>query len=317
MRLIEGLDALGELDLRSLYGDSLESHSVVSVGVFDGVHLGHQRLLHELLEMASELNGVPTVITFANHPDQLLKGVAPPRLVSVPHRLRLLRRAGVQRLVLLDFEPRIRNISAADFAQNILHRHLRAVGLLLGFDSALGKDREGTPARFAELGKSLGFTVREGQPFTVDDQPVSSTAIRAAITTGDLSLAQRYLGRWPSTFGTVVHGDGRGNEIGFPTANVLAETPVLPPCGVYAVEVLLEGEVHAAVANLGIHPTFTERPAPVLEVHLLDYQGDLYDTSLEVCFLSWLRPEQRFESVDQLRDQITQDIGKAREVFAS
>ena len=317
MRLIEGLDALEGLDLEALYGDSLESHSVVSVGVFDAVHLGHQRLLHELLEMASELNGVPTVITFANHPDQLLKGVAPPLLVSVPHRLRLLRRAGVQRLVLLDFAPRIREITATDFAQNILHKNLRAKGLLLGFDSALGKNREGTPTRFAELGKPLGFVVREGQPFTVDDLPVSSTAIRTAITTGDLPLAQRYLGRWPSTFGKVVHGDSRGNTIGFPTANVLTETPVLPPCGVYAVEVLLEGEVHSGVANLGVHPTFTERPAPVLEVHLLDYQGDLYDTSLEVCFLSWLRPEQRFESVDQLRDQITQDIRKAREVFAS
>ena len=317
MRFIEGLDALDDLDLGALYGDSLESHSVVSVGVFDGVHLGHQRLLHELLEMASELQGVPTVITFGNHPDQLLKGQAPPLLVSVPHRLRLLRRAGVQRLALLDFEPRLRELSAADFAAEILVDNLRAKGLLLGFDSALGNNREGTPARFEELGKTLDFTVREGQPFTVDGQPVSSTAIRTAITAGDLALAQRYLGRWPSTFGQVVPGDGRGHELGFPTANILTQTPVLPPIGVYAVEVLLEGEIHPGVANLGVHPTFQQRPEPVLEVHLLDYEGDLYDSSLEVCFLSWLRAEQRFENQAQLRDQISKDIAKARDVFAS
>lgn len=317
MRLIDGLDALEELDLEALYGNSLESHSVISVGVFDGVHLGHQRLLHELLEMASELQGVPTVITFENHPDQLLKGQAPPLLVSVPHRLRLLRRAGVQRLVLLTFEPRLREISAADFATNILHKHLRARGLLLGFDSALGKNREGTPTRFAELGKTLGFSVREGQPFTVDGKAVSSTAIRNAITSGDLSLAQRYLGRPASTFGRVVHGDSRGHDIGFPTANVLPQTPVLPPQGVYAVEVLLEGEVHKAVANLGVHPTFQSRTSPVLEVHLLDYEGDLYETSLEVCFLSWLRPEQKFSGKQELQAQINRDIDKAREVFAS
>ena len=115
----------------------------------------------------------------------------------------------------------------------------------------------------------------------------------------------------------MVPGDGRGQQIGFPTANIVTETPVLPPQGVYAVEVILEGEVHHGVANLGVHPTFTERPAPVLEVHLLDYEGDLYEASLEVCFLSWLRPEQRFDGKDQLRDQIAQDIQKAREVFAS
>src|SRR5690606_31138235 len=140
MRLIEGLDALRALDLVSIYGEhDQNSHSVVAVGVFDGVHLGHLRLLHQLLEMASSLQGMPTVVTFANHPDQLLRGNAPPLIVSVQHRIRLLRRAGVLRLVLLEFEPRLQNLTARAFAEELLVGKLRTRGLLLGYDSALGK----------------------------------------------------------------------------------------------------------------------------------------------------------------------------------
>ncbi|MCK5943072.1 MAG: bifunctional riboflavin kinase/FMN adenylyltransferase, partial [Planctomycetes bacterium] len=190
MRLIEGLDALHELDLAAIYGEqSPDSRSVVAVGVFDGVHLGHHRLLHQLLEMASSLRGMPTVVTFANHPDQVLRGDAPPLICSVPHRLRLLRRAGVQRLVLLQFEPRLKEMTARAFAEQLLVRRLRTRGLLLGYDSALGRDREGTPARFAELGEEFGFEVATGAPFELDGEPVSSTAIRTAIAAGDLATA--------------------------------------------------------------------------------------------------------------------------------
>src|SRR5688572_16170385 len=277
MRLIEGLDALLALDLVALYGDAPQSHSVVAVGVFDGVHLGHQRLLHQLLEMTSALQAMPTVVTFGNHPDQLLHGSAPPLLVSVPHRLRLLRRAGVNRLVLLQFEPRLQNMSARVFAEQVLGK-LRTRGLLLGYDSALGKDREGTPQRFRELGAELGFAVHAGEPFEVDGRPVSSTAIRAAITGGDLALAHRLLGRYPGVMGTVEHGDSRGKQLGFPTANVVPFPGALPPNGVYAVEAIVDGIVRPAVANLGVRPTFASRtPARVvLEVHVLDFDGDLY-----------------------------------------
>lgn len=317
MRLIEGLDAVLGLDLAALYGSTLEGRSVVAVGVFDGVHLGHQRLLHELLEMASSLEGVPTAVTFANHPDQVLRGTSPPLLVSVPHRLRLLRRAGVQRLVLLEFDDRLRQLTARAFAEQVLVRGLRAKGLLLGYDSALGKNREGTPARFKELGGELGFAVREGAPFEVDGVAVSSTAIRDAIARGDLPAAQRYLGRWPSVFGPVVKGAGRGKMLGFPTANVAPQTSVLPPNGVYAVEAILDGNVLPGVANLGVRPTFQSGSAPVLEVHLLAFAGELYGKDLEVCFLQFLRPEQKFANTAQLQQQITRDVARAREVLRS
>jgi riboflavin kinase/FMN adenylyltransferase len=312
MLLIDGLDALLALDVAS--DGTLPSSSVVAVGVFDGVHLGHQRLLHQLLEMSSALQGVPTVITFANHPDEVLHGQAPPLLVSLPHRLRLLRRAGVQRLALLAFDARLQQMSPREFAERLLVRSLRSRGLLLGYDSALGRDRAGTPDCFRELGAELGFEVRTGTPFEVDGQAVSSTMIRAAIARGDLALAHRYLGRFPGALGTVVPGAARGRKLGFPTANVVPQAAVLPPNGVYAVEATADGASHPAVANLGVRPTFADGggSAPVLEVHIMDFDGDLYGRDLEVTFRRLLRAERRFDTVDALRRQIAQDVAQAR-----
>lgn len=314
MQLIEGLSALLDLDLVALHGETPAGRSVVAVGVFDGVHLGHQRLLHQLLEMSSALQAMPTVVTFANHPDQVLHGEAPPLLVSVPHRLRLLRRAGVQRLVLLRFEPRLQNMTPREFAERVLVQRLRTRGLLLGYDSALGKDRAGTPQCFRDLGGELGFEVRTGAPFEVDGQPVSSTAIRSAIARGDLTLAHRYLGRYPGAMGTVVHGSARGRTLGFPTANVAIEDAVVPPPGVYAVEAIVDGTTHRAVANLGTRPTFAGDRAPVvLEVHVLDFDGDLYGRELEITFRHRLREERRFPDAAALREQIARDVATARE----
>lgn len=312
MRLIEGLDALLALDLVALYGETPPSHSVVAVGVFDGVHLGHQRLLHQLLELSSALQGMPTVVTFANHPDQVLHGHAPPPLVSVTHRLRLLRRAGVMRLVLLQFEPRLQSMTAREFTQQILVEKLRVRGLLLGYDSALGRDRDGTPERCRELGTEFGFEVRTGAPFLVDGQPVSSTAIRAAIARGDLAQAHRFLGRYPGALGTVVHGDARGRSLGFPTANLVPEPGALPPPGVYAVEAIVDGRTRPAVANLGTRPTFPGGGTVVLEVHILDFHGDLYGRELEITFLELLRPERRFADAGELAAQIARDVAAAR-----
>ena len=312
MRLIEGLDALRDLDLVSIYGDQDQnSHSVVAVGVFDGVHLGHQRLLHQLLEMASSLGGMPTVVTFANHPDQVLHGKSPPLIISVPHRLRLLRRSGVLRLIQLQFEPRLQNMTARAFAEDLLVKRLRTRGLLLGYDSALGKDRRGTPQHFRDLGSEMGFQVATGAPFEVDGQPVSSTAIREAIAKGDLPRARQFLGRFPGALGTVIHGEARGRTLGFPTANVALRAGVRPPAGVYAVEAVVDGETFAAVANLGSRPTFDGGDC-CLEVHLLDFDSDLYDRELEVTFRQLLRDERKFAGPDDLKAQIHKDVAAAR-----
>lgn len=315
MDVIGGLDALRSLDLAATYGDSLASRSVVAVGVFDGVHLGHHRLLHQLLEMASTLQSAATVVTFNNHPQLVLRGEAPPLLVSVPHRLLLLRRAGVQRVVLLEFNTEVRDLTPRDFATVVLQQSLHSRGLLLGYDSALGRDREGTPQKFRELGAELGFEVHTGSPFEVDATAVSSTEIRSAIARGDLDLAQRYLGRFPSALGQVVHGDDRGKSLGYPTANVEAEVAVMPPEGVYAVEAIIDDSVHLAVANLGPRPTFDKPPG--LEVHLLDYTGDLYGRQLEVVFRKRLRDVRKFADVEQLCAQIGLDVAAARQCLTA
>ena len=313
--------------------------AAVIVGVFDGVHLGHQRLLHELLEFAAELDADPTVVTFQNHPEEVLGVAARDReasasdpagangadalfewLVSVPHRLRLLRRAGVHRVLLLEFDENLRSMTARGFSERIL-KGLSTRGMLVGYDSAIGRDREGDAARMRELGAELGFEVREGTLFEVDGRPVSSTAIREAIRSGDLAGAARLLGRWPSAFGRVVRGAARGKSLGFPTANVVPQSLIVPPSGVYAVEVLHDGEPYPAVANLGSRPTFADAEAepapPGLEVHLLDFDGDLYGHHLEVTFHRRLRDERRFDDVEKLKAQIRTDVAQAREVLAS
>ncbi len=316
MRIIEGLDALADLELPSPEG------SVVAVGVFDGMHLGHLRLIHDLLEMASELQAAPTVITFANHPDEVLSGRAPEPLISVPHRLRLMRRAGVQRVLLLTFDSGVQTMTASYFASEVLSSGLNTCGLLLGYDSAFGKDREGTPERFAEIGAEKGFAVRTGLPVQIDGAPVSSTLIRKAIKSGDLDQAARLLGRRPAAYGEVVHGEHRGRSLGFPTANIRPQSQVLPPQGVYAVEILHEGEQSVGVANLGVRPTFADGDddAVTLEVHFFTEDGedlDLYGATLEVTFVKRIRGERQFDGADELRAQIAEDVRAARQVLGT
>ena len=326
MNVVHGLAELDALALgeRDPERPSLDARSATLVGVFDGVHLGHQRLLHELTELASATRALPTLVTFRNHPDEVLRGRRVDWIVSLPHRLRLLRRAGIERVVLLEFDAALRSMTAAEFTARILVRGLATKALLLGYDSAIGKNREGTPERLAELGAGSGFEVHQGTRFEVDGQPVSSTAIRAAITSGDLDAAHRMLGRWPAAFGEVRHGDSRGRGLGFATANLEPQSLVLPPAGVYAVQAIHDGRVLHGVANLGARPTFAADAAapkdrapevPRLEVHLFDFDADLYGATLEVAFVARLRDERRFESVEALTAQITQDALAARRIL--
>ncbi len=322
MRILDGLAALDGLDLAAVHGQgAIEAASAVLIGVFDGVHLGHQRLLFELVELGSSTRALPTVVTFRNHPDELLAGERVEWLVSLPHRLRLLRRAGVGRVLLLDFDETLRDVDARGFTERILVRGLRTKALLLGHDAAIGKDREGDKPRMEQLGAEFGFSVAEGTRVAVDGKPISSTAIREAIRAGDLALAHRMLGRWPQAYGEVVHGDGRGKALGFPTANVIPQSLVLPPAGVYAVEVLVRGESRCGVANLGSCPTFggpdAASDAPRLEVHVFDFAGDLYGAVLEVSFVARLRGERRFAGASELTAQIARDVDAARAVFRS
>ncbi len=290
--------------------------SVVSVGMFDGVHLGHQAILAANVARARALDAVATVITFRRHPKQLLLGHAPKTLTTLEHRLELFERAGIEHAAVLHFDASLRALSAAEFTRDIAERALGVRCFVLGFDSKFGRDRGGTP----ESLRAMGHEVEVAPKVVVQGRPVSSTAIREAVGLGDLSAAAAMLGRPVSVFGRVVHGANLGHRIGFPTANLNLHQGLHPPPGVYACRVWhrVAGSmprVLQGVANIGFRPTVDPTPPrrPQVEVHVLDFEGDLYGQRIELEFVARLRGEKRFGGVEELAAQIARDVAEARE----
>lgn len=294
--------------------------SVISIGVFDGVHLGHQAILAANRSRAAGLGARSTVVTFQTHPKGTLLGRAPRTLTSLEHRLELFRRAGVEHTLVLAFDAALRERSAEEFTRQTLVRDLGGRAFALGFDSKFGRDRRGTP----ELLHGMGLDVEVVGKVEVGGRAVSSTAIREAVELGDLASAARMLGRRVSVLGTVVHGSRRGRELGFPTANLDLHHELHPPPGVWAGRAVVLGRDERlqglpAVANIGFRPTLAgQRSAePTLEVHLLDFQGDLYGCDLEFEFLAALRGERRFDGPGELAAQIARDVAEARRLLDS
>lgn len=290
--------------------------AVVSVGVFDGVHVGHRAILERNVARARELDAEPTVVTFRRHPKRLLLGRAPKSLTTLDHRRALFRRAGIEHVVALKFDESVREMSAATFSDTILRDGLDARHLVLGFDSKFAKNREGTPSWL----RDRGWPVDVVEQVVVGQRPVSSTAIREAVDLGDLEAASAMLGRPVSVFGRVVHGRELGREMGFPTANLNLQHELHPPPGVYACRARLVGRGEGplgrpAVANIGSRPTVESNGTPNIEIHVLDFDGDLYGERLEVLFTARLRAECRFDGVDELRRQIRRDVAAARELL--
>ncbi|NOT29601.1 MAG: riboflavin biosynthesis protein RibF [Planctomycetes bacterium] len=290
--------------------------SVVSVGMFDGVHLGHQAILRANVARARALGAASTVITFRRHPKHLLLGHAPKTLTTLEHRLELFERAGIEHAAVLHFDANLRALSAAEFTREIAERALAVRCFVLGFDSKFGHDRGGTP----ESLRTMGYEVEVAPKVVVQGRPVSSTAIREAVELGDLPAATAMLGRPVSVFGRVVHGANLGHRIGFPTANLNLHQELHPPPGVYACRVhhRLPGggrRVLLGVANIGFRPTVEPNPPrrPQVEVHVLDFEGDLYGQRIELEFVTRLRGERRFAGVEELAAQITRDVIEARE----
>lgn len=307
----DGLDALAAA--------SDPPPAVVSVGVFDGVHLGHAAILEANLARARALDAVPTVVTFRGHPKRLLLGHAPPTLTSLDHRLELFARAGIEHTVVLDFTDELRSLDAAAFARRVLVEGLGARALVLGFDSKFGHDRQGTPAFLREA----GHDVQVVDAVRIGARAVSSTAIREAVTLGDLEAAADMLGRPVTLMGRVVPGDQRGRRLGFPTANLDLDHELSPPNGVWACRaVLLDGPAGAApldaVTNIGLRPTLAgaETAEPVVEAHLLDHAGDLYGQRLALEFVAFLREERRFPGPEALKAAIAADVEAARAALA-
>lgn len=290
--------------------------SVVSVGVFDGVHLGHQKLLTRLVEAARANNYLSIVITFSSNPKAVLGGGNHTLyLASLDERIRFIKDLGVDLVAAIPPDHELFQMTAEEFVR-LLQKQLRMKGMVVGPDFALGKGREGDIRKLTALGKEKGFFLEVVPGELVDGEVVSSTSIRQALLSGDISRATRLLGRPFTLVGRVEAGTGKGTGIGFPTANITLDgNHALPSDGVYFTNAYFDGEAHPSVTNVGMCPTL-KGGCRTIEVHVLDFKGDLYDKELTVEFMGRLRDEKKFSSVDELCDQIAKDVRKARTLLS-
>jgi riboflavin kinase/FMN adenylyltransferase len=290
----------------------------VAIGVFDGVHLGHQALIRRAMQEAERLGGSAVVLTFHPHPARVLRpDSAPHLLTSTPHKLRLIEELGCPFLLQIKFDAAFAAQPPEVFIEALTRSAPSLRMVCVGHNWAFGKGRAGNVALLAALGEKFGFETLEIEPVEIDGELVSSTRIRKAVEAGDFDTARRFLGRDYTILGTVQPGAGRGRGIGFPTANLSAHNERFPPNGVYAVRVLMDSRWFEGVANVGVRPTVANALDRVLEAHIFDFSGDLYGHDLEVKFERFLRPEQKFSSIEELRAQIARDAALAREILSS
>ena len=289
---------------------------VVAIGIFDGVHRGHQTILRRAAARAAALGATPAAITFYPHPLAVLApGKLPPLLLSLEQRLRSFSECGIRSCLVIPFTRSFSRWKPDRFVRQLLVERLRVREVVVGHDFGFGAGRAGDVETLKALGRRWGFRVRIVGPVVRGGGRISSHRIREMIRAGRLSVAARRLGKPPTVVGRVVRGSGRGRRIGFPTANLRLEAGLLPPVGVYAVSVRVGpgSRPRGGMANVGLRPTFTRSPArsPLLEVHLFGFRGSLYGRRLEVGFLRRLRPERRFASATALARQLRKDAARA------
>jgi riboflavin kinase/FMN adenylyltransferase len=289
---------------------------VATIGNFDGVHRGHQHMIAAVRAKARELGLPATVITFEPTPREYFLGAeAPARLMRLREKLEALAIYGIERAVVLRFDDRIRNMTASEFESFLLRDKLGVRHMVVGDDFAYGRNRQGDIASLRAAGERLGFTVEQVSPFLVDGERVSSSLVRDALGAGDLDRAAALLGRPYRMTGRVRKGARLGRTLGYPTANLALHRRVIPLWGILAVRVSGAGLVdHPGVASLGTRPT-VNGVDPLLEVHVFDFEGDLYGEYLSVDFIRWLREERKFASLAALVEQMHRDAGQARAVL--
>ena len=296
---------------------SPERDTLLTIGVFDGVHLGHKHLISMLLEQAKQKNLLSGVVTFHQHPEELLSPRTNfPFLTDIEERINLIKNEGVDFIITLSFTDELAQLGARQFV-SLLQKHLRMRGLVIGPDFALGKGREGDTNTLQSLGKEMNFSVTTVPPFVLNGEVVSSTLTRKVLADGDMKKFRELIGRSFSLHGKVVAGAGRGVGLGFPTANLeISPEHALPPDGVYAVWAYIDGKAYQSMANIGQCPTFSgcERTA---EAYLIDYQGDLYRRELKIDIVERLRSEERFDTSEELKRQLTEDVKRGRAILKS
>lgn len=289
----------------------------LAIGVFDGVHLGHQQIIRQTMADARQQNALAVVLTFDRHPSAIVApDRVPPLIYSPPQKLRAIESLGADALLIIRFDKPFSEQTGEAFIRQLAHDLGRIQSICVGADFVFGHKRSGNVALLQKLGAELNFTVHGIAAVALDGQIVSSTRIRETVRAGDFDAASQMLGRAYSLVACVVEGDKLGSKLGFPTANLDTTGFVLPPNGVYAAHATVGGQVHRAVLNIGQRPTVNQ-PTPHirLEVHLLDFDGPLYGQELEVTFAAKLRDEKRYASLDELKIQISRDAAAARARF--
>lgn len=290
-------------------------YSLITIGNFDGVHLGHQQIFQRLITEAKEKNRKSAVITFEPHPQKIIHPERRPFFLLTPleEKLDFMASLGIDVAVVIAFSPEFARITAEDFVRTVLWNKFRLQKIFIGYDYAFGNNKEGNAGFLEKLGEELGFQVEEISAVTIDGIIVSSTNIRLAILEGNVGRAARMLDRPYTLNGTVVKGYRRGTGIGFPTANIKSEK-VIPGIGVYVIIAEIEGTRYQGVLNIGYNPTFGNEELST-EVHLLDFQGDIYGKEIGISFIDRLRDERKFESSEKLVEQISRDIQRAKEIL--
>lgn len=289
----------------------------VAIGMFDGVHLGHQQVIRQTLTDAEQHEALAVVITFDKHPNAVVAPNRVPALIySLPQKLSAIAALGVDTTWLIAFDEAFSRQTGEEFVRALVRDFGHLSSVCVGATFTFGYKRSGNVALLRKLGADLGFTVHGLSAVALDGEVISSTRIRDAIKDGRLDAASQMLGRGYSIAGTVVKGDQVGRKLGFPTANLDVAGLLIPPGGVYAAHALIQGRVHRAVLNIGIRPTLRDAmPQLRVEAHLPGFSGDLYGQELELSFVGKLRDEQKFPTLDDLRGQIARDIANAQRLF--
>ena len=290
--------------------------AVLTLGVFDGLHLGHQLILSRVVERARRLGAVPTVVTFDPHPRAVLHPAsAPPLLQTFDQKVEAFGVLGVEQTIVVRFTPEFARVRAEEFLRDVVHERLQAREVYLGRGFAFGRGREGNIELLRRVSGELGFAAFEVPEVRLRGQRISSSRIRELLARGSVNLARRMLGRPYGVEGRVVRGHERGRTIGFPTANLRPANRVIPRAGVYVTATLIEGHWRRSVTNVGVRPTFEQEAEPSVETFVMDWGGDLYGDVVRVRFLHRLRDERRFAGVEELKRQIGRDAARARKYF--
>lgn len=306
MRLVRSLDRIPPLE-----------KPVVTLGNFDGVHRGHREIFRRVIEKARETGGTSVVVTFRPHPLKVIPNLRNVLLITTyEERARLIAGCGIDLLVEIPFDRTVAELSPREFIHRILMERIGVASLYVGYDYAFGHNREGRVPMLVAAGREHGFSVQVLEPINNGMEIYSSSAIRRLVQIGEVAPVVELLGRHFSLSGTVVKGYGRGASLGFPTANVSTGKELLPPDGVYAVKVDLEGSVFDGACNIGRNPTYGNRESSI-EVHLFDFDGSIYGKEMEIFFIERIRGERKFTGPETLRQAIAYDVRRCREILAT